>query len=534
LNPQQSRRLADYLFLLGFCGFFFFFGLAHFGLIGADEPRYAQVAREMLSRHDWITPTLDHRAWLEKPPLYYWQAMLAYAVFGVSDWAARLPSAVDATLMVFAAYFFLRRFHAGFHLDGALMTASLAGVIGFARAASMDMPLAAMFTISLLAWFAWQESQSRRYLAWFYVFLGLATLAKGPVAPFLAAAILAIFAWTARDFRLLRRTLWLPGISLFCVVALPWYIAVQVRNPQFFRVFILQHNLARFGSNLYHHKEPFWFYLPVMLLGLVPWVIFVLAGAAQSVRAWWRSGRPSPGSQNTLPVFLMIWLIVPLIFFSLSQSKLPGYILPALPAGALLVAEYVRGRVAAHERANSALMILHAAAASLPVIPALMIQYIVLQQRLPLGYGTMVSAVLAAVLAITIVLTLRTQMGLSGLRFITLIPVVVVVAAVLRVGGSAINDKLSTRPLAEEIGQVELKPVPLAVFHTSREVEYGLQFYRNQPVSRYELGGIPPGEHLVVGPAGSQKGIARKVPGRRVSYLGDFNAQGLEYFWVGR
>ncbi len=162
----------DWLLLAGFCGFLFFFGLAYFGLVGADEPRYAQVAREMLARHDWITPTLGGKPWLEKPALYYWQTMLAYSVFGVSDWAARLPSAVDATLMVVAIYLFLRRFRPGFQLDGALMAASASGVIGFARAASMDMPLAATFTIAMLAWYAWYESASRRYLALFYIFLG--------------------------------------------------------------------------------------------------------------------------------------------------------------------------------------------------------------------------------------------------------------------------------------------------------------------------------------------------------------------------
>src|SRR5213594_4022661 len=92
---ERSRLLTDWLLLAGFCGFLFFFGLAHFGLVGADEPRYAQIAREMLARQDWITPTLDGKPWLEKPALYYWQAMLAYRIFGVSDWAAR-PSCVRA------------------------------------------------------------------------------------------------------------------------------------------------------------------------------------------------------------------------------------------------------------------------------------------------------------------------------------------------------------------------------------------------------------------------------------------------------
>src|SRR6185312_13285551 len=154
-SSAGQRRLTDWLLLAGFCGFLFFFGLAYFGLLGADEPRYAQVAREMLARHDWITPTLGGKPWLEKPVFYYWQTMVAYSVFGVSDWAARLPSAVDATLVVVAVYLFLRRFRPGFQLDGALMTASASGVIGFARAASTDMPLAATFTIAMLAWYAW-------------------------------------------------------------------------------------------------------------------------------------------------------------------------------------------------------------------------------------------------------------------------------------------------------------------------------------------------------------------------------------------
>src|SRR6202045_1446812 len=162
---MTNRTRTDALLLAGFCAFLFFYGLGQFGLIGADEPRYAQVAREMLQRHDCITPVLYGKPWLEKPPLYYWQAMLSYSIFGVSDWAARLPSGLDASLMVLAIYAFLRRFRPGFQLDGALMTASAAGVIGFARAASMDMPLAAMFTIALLAWYAWYESASKYFLS---------------------------------------------------------------------------------------------------------------------------------------------------------------------------------------------------------------------------------------------------------------------------------------------------------------------------------------------------------------------------------
>ena len=527
-----SRASADWLLLAGFCGFFFFFGLAFFGLIGADEPRYAQVAREMLARHDWITPTLGGKPWLEKPPLFYWQAMLAYGLFGVSDWAARLPSAVDATLMVVATYLFLQRFRPGFQLDGALMTASAAGIIGFARAASTDMPLAATFTIALLAWFAWYESESRRFLALFYCFLALGMLAKGPVAPLFAAVIIVIFAAATRDYRLLGRTLWVPGILLFCVLGFPWHIAVQIKNPEFFRIFVLQHNLARFGTNLYHHPEPFWYYVPVTLLGLIPWTVFVVASLAERVRVWWTARRQILDSERALDVFLVIWLAVPVAFFSLSQSKLPGYIVPALPAGTLLLAEYVRRRVANSESPSTFLIVLHAITAAAPIVPALMIQYLVLQHRLPWGRGAEISVTFAAVLAIGIALTLRTKLGFGALRFITLIPVVLAVAALLRLGAPALDSMLSVRPLANEISHLESKPLPLAVAGVSRETEFGLAFYRNQIIDRYESGEIPADEHLVVAPEGSQTAIAKQVAGRRVSYLGSFAPQGLDYYWV--
>src|ERR1700757_1476707 len=184
---MTARTRTDFLLLAGFCAFLFFYGLGAFGLIGADEPRYAQVAREMLDRRDWITPTLGGHPWLEKPPLYYWQAMLAYSWFGVSDVAARVPAAIDATLLVIAVYLFFRRFHRGVEVDAALITASCAGMIGYARAASMDMALAAAFSIGMLAWWAWRETEKRTYLALFYISMALGMLAKGPVAPFLAA-----------------------------------------------------------------------------------------------------------------------------------------------------------------------------------------------------------------------------------------------------------------------------------------------------------------------------------------------------------
>lgn len=532
---MTARTRTDVLLLAGFCAFLFFYGLGQFGLIGADEPRYAQVAREMLAHRDWVTPTLGGRPWLEKPPLYYWQAMLTYLLLGVSDLAARVPSAVDATLLVVAVYLLFRRFRHGVEVDAALMTASSAGVIGYARAASMDMGLAATFAIGMLAWWAWRETAKRIYLAGFYVFMALGMLAKGPVAPFLAAVVLVFFAAVMREARLIVRTLWLPGILLFCAVALPWYVAVQLQNPRFFREFILEHNLARFSSDLYHHRQPFWYYLPVTALAIVPWTVFVIAAVAHSLRVWWaerRTVRTEPDLELQFRIFACCWLIVPVVFFTISQSKLPGYILPVLPAGAVLLAEYLRERLQYEESVSKWLVALHALVAAMPIAPALLVVYVVSQHRLPSGRPMLFALAVAFALCVAISLTMISRLGLRMLRFVTLIPVVLVVAAVLKLGTTAIDQVLSARPLAIELASVETHKLPVAVCGASRELEYGLAFYRDQVIARYESGIVPAGEHLLVASPAWKTNLAEQTAGRRVSLLGHYDPQNVDYYWV--
>jgi 4-amino-4-deoxy-L-arabinose transferase-like glycosyltransferase len=535
------RTRTDAFLIAGFCAFLFFYGIGQFGLIGADEPRYAQVAREMLERHDWITPVLNGHPWLEKPPLYYWQAMLAYSLFGVSDWAARIPSAIDASLMVVAVYLFFRRFRSGLEVDAALITASCAGVIGYARAASMDMALAAAFTVGMLSWWAWRESGKRIWLTLFYAVLALGMLAKGPVAPFLAGVVIVLYATAARDFRRVVRTLWLPGVLLFCAISLPWYFAVQMRNPEFFRTFVLEHNLARFSSDLYHHREPFWYYVPVTALALLPWTVLVVAALVRPIRSWWEQ-RQSPVSEEPraefqFSLFAGCWLIVPVVFFSVSQSKLPGYILPAVPAGALLLADYLR-----HHQDESTeppakwLAVLHALIATAPFVPALLIAHLLAGHRMPEGKPLFLALAAAFVLVAGIAVTLVSKLGLRMLRFVTLVPELLAVWAVLGLGSLGLDQTLSSRLLAQAISRTEIRPLPLAVFRVSRELEFGLTFYRNQPAMRYEWGQIPAAEHLLVAPEDWQsrvtEEIVRQGAARRILFLGHYAPQHVDYFWV--
>jgi 4-amino-4-deoxy-L-arabinose transferase-like glycosyltransferase len=458
-----------------------------------------------------------------------WQAMVAYKIFGVSDWVARLPSALDATAMVVAIYLFFRQFRRGFQLDAALITASTAGIIGLSRSASTDMPLTATFTVALVAWLAWYEGGRRRWLLVFYFFLALAALAKGPVAVVLAGIIILLFAVAWRNLSLIAQTLWWPGVLLFLAGALPWYIEVQFENPTFFRSFILQQNFARFSSNLYHHLQPWWYFVPVLLLAVIPWTSLVVAAFAGAVSRW---KREPDVEDKTIPAdsFFLTWITVVLVFFSASQSKLPAYVLPAVPACAMLLADYLQRVSTAGKRPRTAWLVLHAAVAAGVMGPALLVAYIALGQRAT-GQALTIAIGVSAAMFIAILITLARR-GVRVLRFVTLVPVILGVGFILQRGGTYLDRTQSARPVAQELASMETRPLPLAVFNATRETEYGLAFYRNQVISNYNRGEIPAGQHLLVAREGSQDQLKTLLPDRRISHLGGLPTERLEYFWV--
>ena len=534
---QRGTTQVEILTVIGFCAFLFFFGLSAFGLLGADEPRYAQIAREMLARHDLVTPTLYGKAWLEKPPLYYWQAMKAYWALGVSDWAARLPSATAASFMVFVAYFFLRRFRPGAQLNGALMTAASAGVIGFARGASTDMLLTSAFVAGMLGWFGWYAGGRRLWLLVFYLFMALGALAKGPVAPLLAGLIIAIFALAQRDARLIARTLWVPGILLFFAVSVPWYAAVQLQNPQFVREFIIEHNLGRFATNLYHHRQPFWYFVPALLLCVMPWTALVIAGWVETIKHW---QEPAATRAAALPKLLLIWIAVIVVFFSISASKLPGYILPAVPACTLLAADWASRR----EKLGWAVLITQGVLSAALLASARLYRSWVVYQHVPGEERRLAFAIAAVVFLATV--SMLSRKGLPVLRLVVLTPVIIGLAFLLRAGapppnhfsdvfwgnGGLLDNALSARPVAAAITQMENRPVEVAIFKATRETEFGLAFYRNQPIPRDEPGKVLAQDHLVVVPEAYANEFVRAVSPRRASRLSEFAPQHLEFYWV--
>lgn len=538
MTGYRNKLLAVQLALVvGVCCFFFFFGLGAFGLTGADEPRYAQIAREMLARHDWIVPTLNGAPWLEKPALLYWKMMNSYSIFGVSDWAARVPAAFHATALVLGIFFFMRRFRFASELDAAMIAASSAGMIGFGRGASTDMLVSAPFALAMMSWWTWHQTSRKLWLVIFYGLLGVGALAKGPVAPALAVLVVGAYAALRRDGKIFLRTISVPGFALFLAIVLPWFVAIQVKVPQFFRVFFIEHNLERFGTNLYQHSQPFWYYIPVFLLAALPWTFFALPALVEAGRNAFRRESPEPSAapgDDGLPSFLFLWIVVPIIFFSISRAKLPGYILPAIPAAALLTAEYIH-RLNAVPRLLTAL---HALLCAMLLVGALMAPFAMVKQAPPqsLQIGMTVTG---AVIAVMVLLMVRRE-GVRALHFVTLVPTILAVAFLLRPAAATIDRTQSARPINVSLAELGVSSSePVATFNVKRQVAYGLDFYRNQPISHYEHegpldmpSGIPSGRHVVVAKEGSLGAVQAAVGNRQVVPIGTFPLQHLEFFQV--
>lgn len=320
----------------------FLHGLGAIGLVGPDEPRYATIGAEMLASKDFITPVLLGRPWLEKPALEYWLIAGGDAARGANAAGSRLGNALLGLLLLLALAGACARLR-GWRAAGwaAAVGSTSVFLFGFARAATTDLPLAAMMTFCLLCLYAWLRPQiggsgpgERGWLWAAAGFLGLAVLAKGPVAMVLAAGVLILMALRYRRWDWLRRVLRPGAIGVFAIVTLPWYLAVWARAPAFARVFFWQNNLERFATNRYQHPQPAWFYLPVLFLAVFPWSGWGLLPLRNLFRR-----RPSQGIRDDGWLwFLWLWVAVTAGFFSLSHSKLPGYILPAIPAVILLIA----------------------------------------------------------------------------------------------------------------------------------------------------------------------------------------------------
>jgi 4-amino-4-deoxy-L-arabinose transferase-like glycosyltransferase len=327
-----------------------FSGLGALGLLGPDEPRYAAIARAMAETHDWVTPRLWGTPWFEKPVLYYWAGGISMRIFGVSEFAARLPSALAALLAVLAvAWTALRSYGVRVAWFSLLILPTSVAMIGFSRAASPDMLFTGLLTAAMaVAAEILQKPRPGPILRVAFGFLlGAAVLAKGPAAVILAGGATLLWAALSRQWRAPFRFLHPLIIAVSCATALPWYVLCALRNPDFLRVFILQHNFERYLSPIFEHRQPFWFYVPILCVATMPWIVVL---ARTSCRKW--NPAEWPGSPS---LFIFCWAIFPLLFFSFSQSKLPGYILPSIPGVFLLMSRAMDRLFASSDQGAAAL-----------------------------------------------------------------------------------------------------------------------------------------------------------------------------------
>jgi 4-amino-4-deoxy-L-arabinose transferase-like glycosyltransferase len=467
----------------------YFSHLGVLGFLGPDEPRYAWIAREMMESHDWVTPRLYGKPWFEKPPLFYWGAGLCFKWFGVREAAARLPSAVSALLATLALAWL------AWNLYGEetarwllLLLPTTVGMIGFSHAAATDMPFSATFTIAMV-WAAVLLGLTRNEntpilprtpwlaLILFGSFLGLAVLAKGPAAMVLCGGAVFFWALLTKRRQDALRLLHPVAIAAFCATALPWYVLCARRNPDFLRVFLIEHNFKRYLTPEFQHLQPFWFYAPVLLVALLPWLALFLWTLVHGAIEFLRTRH---GNESTW--FFTCWAAFPVLFFSLSRSKLPGYILPALPAIGLLLAHSLTAMTKIPRSLLRVALLLFSLSLILPVafIELLSPRVSPGNPRFVTGVCIIVALLGAANFLLALFGRPRRKKGLPLRAAACVLPILAAAMLAYYIAPSCFKFDPSGKTIAR---QLQLESIPLgelAVGGMSRGQHYSLNFYLHQ------------------------------------------------------
>jgi 4-amino-4-deoxy-L-arabinose transferase-like glycosyltransferase len=324
--------------LILFCYVAFFWQLGDYGLWDPDEGRNGVIAKDLLASGNLLTLTREGQPYYDKPALFYWLVALAIKLFGLSEIAVRLPSALAATLTVGSVYAFgrvSRDWRWG--LWSAVVLATSFEFVALGRFGNMDMVFTFFFTSALLYFFRWYRDRSGRPIWPFYAFMALAALTKGPVGILLPCLILVVsLAWNRR-WAVVREMRLRQGAAIILVVAGPWYLLAAARDPEYIWTFLWKHNFLRFVVSQpgIDHPEPLYYLLVILLGGYLPWILFLPAIGYSR----WRD-------KDETKIFLLVWAVAVVVFFSLSHNKLGTYILPAFPPLALLTGDALRSFMA--------------------------------------------------------------------------------------------------------------------------------------------------------------------------------------------
>ena len=333
-DTHPSRRFIWALLLL-FC-IAWFYALGARTLVPTDEGRYAEMAREMVVSGDWITPRLNGIKYFEKPPLQIWMNALTFKLFGLGEWQARLWTGLCGLFgIALVAHTGRRVFDARTGLVAGLVLASSFWWAAFGHVNTLDMGLAGMMTLALCSLLIAQrtdasEGERRNWMLACWAGMALAVLSKGLIGVVLPGAVLVLYTLWSRDWAVWKRLHLGLGLLVFFAVTTPWFVLVSLKNPEFPQFFFIHEHLQRFTSKVHHREGPLYYFIPLLVIGIIPW----LGMLAQSV--WQARSERARGFQPKK--MLLVWAVFIFFFFSISGSKLPSYILPIFPALALLIA----------------------------------------------------------------------------------------------------------------------------------------------------------------------------------------------------
>ena len=472
------------LFLLYVC---LFSGLGALGLVGPDEPRYAAIARAMAETHDWVTPRLWGTPWFEKPILYYWTAGIAMRIFGIGEFAARLPSALAALIAVAAVkWTALRSYGVSAAWYSLLILPTCVAMIGFSRAASPDMLFAGLLTAAMaVASEMLQRSRPGSVLRIaFGFFLGAAVLAKGPAAIILAGGATLLWATLSRQWHAPFRFLHPLIIAVFCMTALPWYVLCAMRNPDFLHVFIWQHNFERFLTPVFEHRQPFWFYGPILVLAVFPWILFSMGAVFDGIKRLKRV----PFYDSPALLFVS-WTVFPVLFFSISQSKLPGYILPAIPPIAILCGIWISQSILEKTRALHRVLGWTGATFMIVAISLLVTTIAGLGNMQRPEYA--IAGGLAFVFGLTVVMfSVRRRATAALIALVLLVASGIIVANTVVL--PKLDSRISARQVASRLREVDPSLSKVYTYQLSRNWQYGLNFYLNRELPEWRAGSGQP------------------------------------------
>lgn len=341
-NNQTQGWWRDIFWLSIMIGLFFVVCLGSRALSVPDEGRYAEISREMLASHHFVTPHLDGVKYFEKPVWVYWVGAASLKFFGNNAWAARLPNMLMALLGSLACYAAGRQlFNRQTGLIAAVVLATSALYFAMAHSLTLDMTLSVWLTISLLCFITAidlpHRSKARFVLCLgLYIAAALAVLTKGLIGLVFPGVIIFLWFVITQRWRELLHLHLISGIVVFLAVAAPWHILVQQQNPEFFHFYFVEQHFTRYLTKAMNRYQPWWWFLPILIGGFLPWVFFL----PQALKQAWPRTRSEARAKHK-EIFLSIWAIFIFVFFSLSDSKLIPYILPIFPAMALLVARFL-------------------------------------------------------------------------------------------------------------------------------------------------------------------------------------------------